>query len=138
MSAAEVIAAKLSDGCAYRSGGWWRATCPAHGSRADTLALTDAQDGLRVYCHAGCQPEDILAALRRLELLVDESGGSGVPPDPAELERRRAVEARHRQQRITCARDILAAARPVACSPVERYLHTRIPGIAAVPEVIGY
>jgi putative DNA primase/helicase len=102
MSAAKV-AARL--GGAHRSGAWWRCRCPVHGSRGATLALRDGNRRLIVKCHAGCCREDILAALRRLELIREVPDGCAKPPDSAGLERRRAAEERDRQRRISEALD---------------------------------
>src|SRR5262249_61177390 len=43
----------------------WMARCPAHDDREPSLAITDARDGkVRVRCHAGCNQQDVIAALR--------------------------------------------------------------------------
>ena len=100
MTAAEIAQAL---GSARRSGLWWRCVCPVHGSRIGrslTLALRDHPRGIAVRCHAGCSRDDVIAELRRLGLFSD---GGAVPlraPDPAEIERRRAVEQRERRRRI--------------------------------------
>jgi hypothetical protein len=101
-----------------------------HGSRTGTsatLALRDGEHGLIVRCWAGCDPRDVLAALRRLGLI----GGGG--------ERRgltlRGGTANHRDddasRQIELARRIWAAARDAHRSPVERYLAGR--GITTAP-----
>jgi hypothetical protein len=61
-----VIAAEIAAvlGGAHRSGGWWRCRCPVHRSHGATLALRDSERGIIVHCHAGCDPRDVLAALR--------------------------------------------------------------------------
>lgn len=42
----------------------WRACCPAHGSKNQTLAIDEKPDGrLMVRCHAECATEDVLAAV---------------------------------------------------------------------------
>lgn len=40
-----------------------RAKCPVHRSRSLTLALYDDGDKLSVHCHAGCNSDDVLAAI---------------------------------------------------------------------------
>lgn len=37
--------------------------CPAHEDRTPSLAVDDAGDKVLMRCHAGCQPDDVLAAL---------------------------------------------------------------------------
>jgi putative DNA primase/helicase len=66
MTAAEIAAAL---GGAHRSGAWRRCRCPVHGSLGATLALRDGERGLIVKCFAGCDPRDVLAELRRRQLI---------------------------------------------------------------------
>ena len=56
-------------GAACRAGAWWRCRCPVHGSLGATLALRDGERGLIVKCFAGCDPRDVLAELRRRQLI---------------------------------------------------------------------
>jgi hypothetical protein len=42
----------------------WMACCPAHEDRSPSLAIGEKKNGVIViYCHAGCIPLDILAAV---------------------------------------------------------------------------
>lgn len=41
----------------------WRAKCPAHRSRGFTLAIYADKDGIGLHCHAGCEKDDVLAAM---------------------------------------------------------------------------
>jgi putative DNA primase/helicase len=68
-----------------KAGGGWVARCPAHDDRTPSLSLADGHDGrLLVKCWAGCSAHDVLAALRRCELIgvnklrgvIDACGGS--------------------------------------------------------------
>lgn len=136
MTAAQIATAL---GSAYRSGDWCRCRCPAHGSQGATLAIRDADRGIIVHCHAGCDARDVLAALHQLGLLDGKAGTAAQPaPDPAEIERRRGAEARDRQRRIALARDMIAASLPAAGTPVARYLVARIPAIEAIPPALRY
>lgn len=46
------------------TGGKHRAKCPAHGSKGLTLAVTLGRDDLPlIHCFAGCEPEQVLAAV---------------------------------------------------------------------------
>ena len=55
-------------GRASRAGSYWRCRCPVHGGRS--LTLRDGEGGrLLVTCWAGCDRLDVLAELRRLDLL---------------------------------------------------------------------
>lgn len=51
-------------GGARREGRGWRCRCPVHDGVS--LNVADGDRGLLVHCWAGCDPADILAALRRL------------------------------------------------------------------------
>ena len=50
-------------GCNPRGSLTMRARCPVHSSRGGTLAISRGQRGAVVYCHAGCDTTDILAAI---------------------------------------------------------------------------
>jgi putative DNA primase/helicase len=46
-------------------GGVWMARCPAHDDRTPSLSIRHADDGkVLVHCHAGCDQERVIAALR--------------------------------------------------------------------------
>lgn len=58
---AEEVAQRLD---AKRSGKGWIARCPAHDDRSPSLSVGEASDGrLLLFCHAGCEFLDILAAI---------------------------------------------------------------------------
>ena len=59
---AETIAKALGG---RKAGGGWMARCPAHDDRKPSLSIRDADDGkVLVRCHAGCDQERVIAALR--------------------------------------------------------------------------
>ena len=59
---AETIARALGG---RRAGGTWMARCPAHDDREPSLSITDGRNGkVLVRCHAGCDQDDVIAALR--------------------------------------------------------------------------
>jgi putative DNA primase/helicase len=59
---AETIAKTLG-GCT--AGASWIARCPAHDDREPSLSITNAEDGkVLVYCHAGCEQREVIAALK--------------------------------------------------------------------------
>lgn len=113
-------------GAASRSGTWWRCVCPVHNSRGATLALRDGDRGPIVCCHAGCTSDQVIAELLRLGL-VDHAATPTSRPDPAEIERRRAADERHRRRRIAEAFDFWRyETEPVAPhSAVARYWRSR-------------
>ncbi len=110
-------------------GGRWHgsyglAFCPAHqNTKTPALSLSDGSDGkLLVFCHAGCDGTDVLAALRSRGLLA---GHSDWRPDPREIERRKVEEDADCQRRIDLARRCWAEAGPIAGSLADRYLRAR-------------
>src|SRR5215831_11138967 len=109
MPAAEIAAAL---GGAQRSGQWWRCVCPVHGSRTGhsaTLALRDGARSLIVHCHAGCEPAEILAELRRRGLLDGRCDARGTTQS--------ALDCRDHERRIENARRIWAAGIPAGGTP---------------------
>jgi putative DNA primase/helicase len=63
---AEIIAKALG-GC--RAGAGWVAHCPAHDDRTPSLSVRDFTDGkVLLRCHAGCEQERVIAALRTRNL----------------------------------------------------------------------
>jgi 5S rRNA maturation endonuclease (ribonuclease M5) len=55
------------------------AQCPAHHDRTPSLSITEQADGkVLVHCHAGCETEDVLAAigLEKRDLFSDDSNGN--------------------------------------------------------------
>jgi putative DNA primase/helicase len=108
-------------GGASRSGAWWRCRCPVHGSRGATLALRDGARGLIVKCFAGCDPRDILAELRRLQLF----DGSGEDRGRAAVRPAEHHDDGEAARRIEIARRIWDVARDARGSPVARYLASR-------------
>src|SRR6476659_5098104 len=59
---AETIAKALGG---RKAGGAWMARCPAHDDREPSLSIRKGDDGkVLVRCHAGCDQERVIAALR--------------------------------------------------------------------------
>jgi hypothetical protein len=66
MIVAQNIAAALGG---RRSGGEWVCRCPAHEDRRPSLAVRDGDDRrVLLHCHAGCNPLDVIDALKALGL----------------------------------------------------------------------
>jgi putative DNA primase/helicase len=127
MTAAE-MAVRL--GGAHRSGRWWRCLCPVHGSRTGrsaTLALCDGERRLIVRCWAGCDPCDVLAALRARRLIG--GGGREMRPAPA------GTGSDDSAWRIDLARRIWAAGGDAGRTPVAHYLASRGITIALPPRL---
>jgi hypothetical protein len=103
--------------------GWWSCCCPTHDDRAPSLSLRDGDRGLIVHCHAGCEPRDVLAELRRRGLVT---GRVEHRPSPAPLIRAEDHSAR----RIAIARRIWDEARDARGTSAEGYLAGRGTSIA--------
>ena len=62
MTPVEKLLAKLPD--AKKSGTDWSARCPAHEDRRASLSIAEGDnDGAVLYCHAGCEPAAVVAAV---------------------------------------------------------------------------
>jgi putative DNA primase/helicase len=59
----------------------WLASCPAHDDRNPSLSLRDGDCKLLVHCHAGCEQQAVIAALR----------ARGLWPEQEPRQRRRIV-----------------------------------------------
>jgi putative DNA primase/helicase len=122
MTAAEIARAF---GAARRSGPWWRCRCPVHNSRSPSLSLRDGDRGLVVHCHAGCDPRDVRAELRRRGLLPGAIDHRPMPI-PTRNDARDDTA-----RRIAAARRIWDTAHDARGSPVTTYLAGR--GITVDP-----
>lgn len=47
-----------------KSGGGWMARCPEHDDRIPSLSIRAVDGKVLVRCHAGCEQESVVAALR--------------------------------------------------------------------------
>ncbi len=73
-----------------RLGGKWSGNtamcrCPSHADRTPSLSIRQGDRGILVTCHAGCDPVDVLRALRRIDNLPSisqtvEAGRQGQKP----------------------------------------------------------
>ena len=64
---------------AQRNGTGWSAHCPAHDDHNASLSISEGRDGRTlIYCHAGCTPEQIVAAmgLKMADLYSDKETGA--------------------------------------------------------------
>ena len=118
-----------------RTGGrWWLCRCPAHDDRTPSLSLCDGDRGPIVRCWAGCDPRDVMAALRQRGLLGETGAGSGhrVPTMPTPAGARDYDDA---ARRVVLARRIWDAAQDARGSLVARYLAARHITIPAPPSL---
>jgi len=117
-------------------GGGFIAYCPAHDDRTPSLSIKITTKGkLLVHCHAGCNQQQVIEALKKRRLWEEQwsrSVGLGVTRS-----RRVANRGNDDAQRTEAAMRIWQAAVPAAGTPVETYLRSR--GIrTALPSTIRF
>ena len=118
---AEAIAKALGG---RKASGGWTARCPAHDDRTPSLSIRDGDDKkVLVRCHAGCDQERVIAALRGRGLWAENG------PRPLSRMARRALIDRKPDhddtKRTQGALAIWQYAKPAQGTPVETYLASR-------------
>jgi putative DNA primase/helicase len=118
---AESIAKALGG---HRAGATWMARCPAHEDRKPSLSIRDADNKVLVHCHASCDQERVISALRARGLWSDHR-----PRSICRMPRRAPVERKPDQEdderRSETALAIWQTARSAKGSLVETYLASR-------------
>ena len=100
-------------------GAYGTARCPAHDDRNPSLSIRDGAGGrLLMHCHAGCAFADILDA-------AGVTVGEYRAPDPVEVVRREAEQAREAMKRERQALAIWHESRPIEGTVAETYLRRR-------------
>ena len=119
---AETIAKALGG---RKAGGGWMARCPAHDDREPSLSIRDADDGkVLVRCHAGCDQERVIAALRSRGLW-DENGQRRLHAPRAASSLPTTEPDRDDAKRTEAALAIWQSATPAGGTLVETYLASR-------------
>jgi putative DNA primase/helicase len=116
---AETIAKALGG---RKAGGGWTARCPAHDDHTPSLSIRDAEENkVLVRCHAGCDQERLIAALRGRGLWAENG-----PRPLLRVPRRTPVEPdQDDARRSEIALAIWQSAKPAQGTPVETYLASR-------------
>jgi putative DNA primase/helicase len=118
---AETIAKALGG---RKAGSGWTARCPAHDDRTPSLSISDADDNkVLVRCHAGCDQERVITALRTRGLWAENS-----PHSLSRIARRASVERKPDHddaRRSEAALAIWQSSQPAQGTPVETYLASR-------------
>jgi hypothetical protein len=108
--------------------------CVCHDDRSPSLKLSDGDNGtLLVFCFAGCGHREILAELRRRNLLSARSSGTSRDSERSARIGRAADESRLR--RGDAARRIWQEAGPAPSTLVETYLRRRGITLPAPPSI---
>jgi len=110
---------------AKKSGRQYFCRCPAHDDTTPSLIFWDGHTSIRFKCFSGCEPEDIIAALRQRGLW----NGSRTTRDPDKNfcpnVRQPARDANGARSNRDFALSVWRAAEPVKNSLAERYLNGR-------------
>ena len=118
---AETIAKALGG---RKAGSGWTARCPAHDDHTPSLSIRDAEDNkVLVRCHAGCDQERVITALRTRGLWAENR-----PHSLSRIARRTSVERKPDHddaRRSEAALAIWQSAQPARGTPVETYLASR-------------
>ena len=124
---------------AKRSGKQWSCRCSAHDDHNPSMIFWDGETAIRFKCYAGCEPVDIVDALRRRGLL-DAHGGnvrgnnniSGRHQN-GEREKREDAE-RERARKLQQVERICNEAVPIEGTPGAVFFCEREIDIALVPD----
>jgi putative DNA primase/helicase len=131
-SAAEIARAL----CGRRNGSSFLCHCPVRthgkgrGDRSPSLSIADGDKGLLVRCFAGCDPRDVLAAIRRMGF-----GGDGPPHGKPSWRRQSALEQKHEPEPEPRALELWRSAIPAHETLVEEYLRARGSTIPIPPSI---
>jgi putative DNA primase/helicase len=118
---AETVAKALGG---RKSGSAWMALCPAHEDREPSLSITDADNGkVLVRCYAGCDQEQVIAALRSRGLWTESGPRRFTRFAPRAVAR--SQPDRDGAKRTETALAIWSSATPASGTPVETYLASR-------------
>lgn len=114
-ASADALLARLEG--VHRAGKGWRACCPAHGSKSDSLSIVEGDAGrVLVHCHAGCTTQAIMEAvgLTTADLCPRGDGDRRVRPVDTASAALIAASARRRRAAEERQRHVEAAARALA------------------------
>jgi hypothetical protein len=75
----------------HRSGNQWKCKCPAHADKDPSMIIFDGKIAPQVRCYAGCEPIEIIGALRAMGLW--ERGEGDTDESEQELRRRESTRA---------------------------------------------
>ncbi|MFB1490777.1 MULTISPECIES: hypothetical protein [unclassified Thiocapsa] len=82
------------DGVRSTGPGKWITRCPAHEDRGPSLSIRDTGERILIYCFAGCEADDVLAAvgLGWKDIYPDRWDAARLAQRPNKVLRRRLVD----------------------------------------------
>src|SRR5690242_9672216 len=108
-----------------KAGTVWMACCPAHDDRDPSLAITDAVNGkVLVYCHAGCEQREVIAALQARGAWTSTGQHPG-RSFPRAGQQSAAEPDRDTMNRTEASLGVWRASHLPGSTPVEAYLRSR-------------
>src|SRR5262249_8937558 len=131
MNAAHQLARALG---AKRSGRQWVCRCPAHDDATPSLIFWQGHSAIRFKCFAGCEPADVIEALRRRGLLDDREPGHGTSISTPRVKRVPIDLDEERARNLALAQRIWNEAVCIEGTPGASFLHKRGIDIALVPD----
>ena len=107
-----------------RAGSGWMARCPAHDDRTPSLSIGEAEGGkVLVHCHAGCNQERVIAALKTRDIWNESrTRPADCPLDHVTLHERSNLDD---AKRTRAALALWKSAVPASGTNVETYLSSR-------------
>jgi putative DNA primase/helicase len=112
---------------AVRSGRQWKCKCIAHEDHSPSMIIFDGRDSVQVRCMAGCEPRDIIEALR-IRSLWDTDEPDRTPPNTQRkfsCETNQQVTDRREQMLRVLARGTFDEAVPLKNTLAQRYFESR-------------
>src|SRR5262249_19189715 len=126
---------------AKRSGRQWVCRCPAHDDAAPSLIFWQGHSAIRFKCYSGCDPRDVLDALRRRGLLGDKDADRRNHSHQRLNDHRElaidAEEERERVRKLKLVERIWSEAVPVEGTPGVPYFRERDIDITLAPDFGG-
>jgi putative DNA primase/helicase len=109
---------------AVRSGRQWKCKCVSHEDRSPSMIIFDGRTGaVQVRCMAGCEPGDIIAALKSRGLWHSEKlGQTSSTPKTASRE---TLSDQHEQKMRVLARCVFDEAKPLNGTLAQAYFDSR-------------
>jgi putative DNA primase/helicase len=112
---------------AVRSGRQWKCRCVAHEDRSPSMIIFDGRESVQVRCMSGCEPRDIIDALRSRGLWT---GLDEIERDRSDLDRKSVSHETLREDRRehmlrTLARCIFDDTQPLQGTLAEKYFDGR-------------